>query len=56
MMPDLLPHTLTPEHALYDNADKLTRDLLWSVCGPSLLSARWGAELPVHLPQVTSAC
>ena len=56
MMPDLLPHTLTPEHALYGNADKLTRDLMWSVCGPSLLSARWGAELPVHLPQVTSAC
>ncbi len=49
----LLPATLTPEHPLFDNADKLTRDLLWSVCGPSLLSAQWGAELSTELPEVS---
>ena len=49
----MLPAPLSTDQTFFDNHDKVSRGLLWSLFGPDLLDCDWGVELDAELPELT---
>lgn len=49
----MLPAPMSTDQTFFDNHDKVSRDLMWSVFGPDLLRCNWGVKLSQELPELT---